>query len=318
MKQYFALLCLAAAVASEARDTVKVLNNDAQYPEGPVWYDNKLYYIEYARNTVTVWDGKRNTVFSSLKGCGPSAVIPTTQGEFLVACADDNSIKRINSAGAPVASYTHDQSGNDFISPNDFAPDTYGGIYFTASGNHSSFADASRSADAPIIEGKVFYIAANGIITQKEVDLHSANGIAVSKDRKTLYVAETDEHLLIEFTITTNGGLSDRRVFVNLDDLTHNVMHVWPDGLKIDSHGAIYIGQSAQEKNSPFAGAILVVDENAKLLRTLVFPSLQVPNLAFSPDEATVYATGVDQIDHAPYHGKLYSISNSLAKETEH
>jgi sugar lactone lactonase YvrE len=42
----------------------------------------------------------------------------------------------------------------------------------------------------------------------------------------------------------------------------------------------------------------------------LTLPSPQVPNLAFSPDEKTLYVTAVDQVDKVPHAGKLYSIPN--------
>ena len=104
--------------------------------------------------------------------------------------------------------------------------------------------------------------------------------------------------------------MSDRRIFVSLDDLVYHAVHIWPDGVKIDSHGQLYIGQSAREEHVLYAGVIFVVDGNGKLLRKMTLPSLQVPNFAFSPDEKTLYVTAVDQIDKSPYLGKLYSIPN--------
>ena len=78
---------------------------------------------------------------------------------------------------------------------------------------------------------------------QKASDVHSANGVAVSKDGKVLYVVETEGHLLK----SVRDPPSDRRVFVNLDDLTHNVVHIYPDGVKIDSRGQIYVGQNPRD-----------------------------------------------------------------------
>ncbi len=121
-------------------------------------------------------------------------------------------------------------------------------------------------------------------------------------------MVETEENRLLKFKIGADASLSDRRIFVNLDDLTGHVVHVWPDGVKIDSRGDIYIGQSAREEHVPLAGVIFVVDSAGKLLRKLTLPSLQVPNFAFSPDEKTLYVTAVDQIDKSPYLGKIYSI----------
>jgi sugar lactone lactonase YvrE len=293
-----ALACL-AALPCFAQSGIRVLNADAYYPEGPVWYQDKLYYVEYGRNAVMVWDGKQNRVFSAEPGCGQSAVVPTGRGEFLTTCYDNGTIGRIAADGKSLASYSHDKDGRPFIGPNDLAPDSHGGIYFSTSGSHG---------DA--IDGKVFYIAADGTISLEADDVHNANGLAVSKDGAILYVVETDENRLLKFRIGADGALSDRRIVVNLDDLAHHAVHIWPDGVKIDSRGQIYLGQSAREYHVAYAGVIFVVDATGKLLRKLTLPSLQVPNFAFSPDEKTLYVTALDQFDKPPYHGKLYSIPN--------
>ncbi len=276
-----------------------MLNRDAYYPEGPIWYHDKLYYVEYGRNAVMVWDGKKNSVFSAEDGCGQSAVTPTARGEFLTTCYDNGTIGRIAADGKPLPPYSHDKDGRTFVGPNDLAPDRRGGVYFSTSGSHGH-----------AIDGKVFYIAADHTITLKADDVHNANGLAVSKDGTILYVVETDDNRLLRFKIGPDGSLSDRRIAFNLDDLVHHVVHIWPDGVKLDSRGQIYVGQSAREYHVAYAGVIFVVDATGRLLRQLRLPSLQVPNFAFSPDEKTLYVTAVDQIDKPPYHGKLYSIPN--------
>ncbi len=301
MKIHAITIVLAAVFALDAHaDGVQILNADAHFPEGPIWYHGKLYYVEYDRNSVTAWDGSKNTIFWSQKGCGPSAVIPTAQGEFLTTCYDNNSIGRISVDGRTLRPYTVDKAGNPLVGPNDFAPDGHGGIYFTTSGHPGT-----------AIDGKVFYLAADGTIEQKADNVESANGVAVSKDGKILYVIETDGHRLLRFNIGPGGSLSDRRLFVNLDDLTHNVGHIYPDGVKIDSKGEIYIGQNPRDVHAPLAGIIFVVNAEGKLLRKLTLPSPGVPNLAFGPDEKTVYVTALDQLDKSPYQGKVYSIPNN-------
>jgi gluconolactonase len=299
LRNYLLSLLLVTSTASYA-DDVKVLNDDAHFAEGPVWYHGKLYYVEYDRNAVTTWDGVKNTQFWSKPGCGPSAVIPTAKGEFLTTCYDSGTIGRISADGKDLPAYTHDKDGNRFVGPNDFAPDHRGGIYFTCSG----------TAPGPVIDGKIFYLAADGTISQKAADVHSANGIVVSNDGKILYVIETEDHRLIQFHIGADGSLSERRVFLDLDELTQHVGHIYPDGVKMDSQGHLYIGQNPRDVHAPLAGTIFVVDAQGKLLRTLKLPSPGVPNLALSPDEKTVYVMALDQLDKSPYHGKVYAIAN--------
>ena len=295
-----ALLLLACAVSGARAADVRVLNDDAHFAEGPIWYQGKLYYVEYDRNSVTTWDGAKNTIFWSKKGCGPSAVIPTARGEFLTTCYDSGTLGHIAADGRDLPPYSHDKDGNAFVGPNDFAPDRHGGIYFTCSG----------TAPGPVIDGKIFYIAADGTISQKATDVHSANGIVVSNDGRILYAIETEDHRLIQFKIGPDGSLSERRVFLDMDELTHNVAHIYPDGVKIDSQGLLYIGQNPRDVNAPLAGTVFVVNAEGKLLRTLKLPSPGVPNLALSPDEKTVYVMALDQLDKSPYRGKVYAIAN--------
>jgi gluconolactonase len=302
LSKHILLLLVAASITSVvlADSSVKILNSDAHFPEGPVWYRGKLYYVEYDRNTVTSWDGRRNTVFATQKGCGPSAVIPTVRGDFITTCYDNGTIGRISADGKVLSAYTHDKDGNRFVGPNDFAPDGHGGIYFTTSGTQG-----------PTIDAKVFYIAADGTITQKAVDLHGANGLAVSEESGLLYVVETQDNRLLQFRIGAGASLSERRVFVNLDELMEHVGHIWPDGVKIDSKGQLYIGQNPHDPQAPLAGKIFVVSAEGKLLRTVSLPSPGVPNLAFSSDEKTLFVTAVDQLDAKPYHGKVYAVGNN-------
>jgi gluconolactonase len=296
-----ALLCLVlGAACCVAASPFKVLNDDVSYPEGPVWHQGKLYYVQYGRNAVSAWDGHANTQVWSQEGCGQSAVVATPRGDFMTTCYDNGSIGRFDAQGRTLPAYTQDAAGNRFVGPNDFAPDGQGGFYFTASGDPSH---------GPVTDGKVFFIAPDGRITQKITDVHNANGIALSKDGKTLYVVETDENRLLAFDVAGQGRLSGRRVFVNLDDLTGHEVHIWPDGVKIDSYGDLYVGQSPRETKVPLAGVIFVIDVQGRLRRRLTLPSLQVPNFAFSPDERTLYVTAVDELDK-PYRGKIYAIEN--------
>ncbi len=136
MKQFLLSTIVAAGSAFNAHaGDIQVLNADVHFPEGPVWYHGKLYYVEYDRHSVTTWDGQKNTIFWSQQGCGPSAVIATAHGEFLTTCYDNGTIGRISADGKTLPPYTHDKDGNPFVGPNDFAPDAQGGMYFTASGN---------------------------------------------------------------------------------------------------------------------------------------------------------------------------------------
>jgi gluconolactonase len=283
--------------ASVQAAEVKVLNNDAWFPEGPIWHQGQLFYVEYGRNAVMTWDGRKNAIFWKQDGCGPSAVLPTISGEFVVTGYDSNSIERISADGKTLPPYTQDRDGRPFVRPNDFAPDRKGGIYFTGSGSGGA-----------AIDGSAYYIARDGTITRVAEFLHNANGLVLSNDGKVLYLVETEDSRIIQFDVKDDGTLNNRRVFLRLDDLFPKQPHIWPDGIKLNAKGEMYIGQSPRSLDAP--GNIIVVDKDARLLRTISVPSPSVPNLAFGPGEKVIYVMAVDQIDQAPWRGKVYEVPN--------
>ncbi len=262
----------------------EVINPKAGFPEGPLWHQGKLFYVEYGSQTITTWDGKTNEPFWKMDGCGPSAVVRLDSGDFLVTCYDSGAIARVSSQGKTAALYKKDDAGGAFQGPNDFAMDKKGGVYFTASGPWES---------DPIV-GKLYYMNSKASIRMVADDLHYANGVALSSDGKTLYLAESEAGRVIQFAVGKDGVLSDRRLFVRVGQVDPDSgPFAYPDGIKVDSKGNLYIGQYSK-------GRILVVSPDKKLIRTLDVPSPAAPNLTFSPDEKFVYITAVDDQNNAP------------------
>ena len=288
------LLLPAVAAAQE----VTVINEEARFPEGPEVIDGTLYYVEYGGHTIVTWDGKTNTVLWTQEGCGPSALVQIEGGDFLVTCYDSGTIARVSAKGETIATYDKDADGGTLLGPNDLTLDGKGGAYFTASGPWES---------GPIV-GHVYHIDANGKIVSVADDLHYANGIALSHDGKTLYVIESEAARVIQFTVADDGSLSDRRLFVRHSDL--GMMHEgwaqpYPDGMKLDSKGNLFIGHYS-------AAQILVVSPEGKVIGEILVPSSAAPNLAFSADESTVYVMSVYDTTNPPYMGKVYAAKNPL------
>ena len=272
---------------------VKIINEKAAFPEGPCWHKGKLFYVEYGGNTVKTWDGTNNSTFWRQDGCGPSAVVPNASGEMWVTCYDSGEMVRISASGKTIASHKNDKAGQPFVGPNDVVADKKGGIYFTASGPWES---------APIV-GKIFYINADGVITEVANDIHYANGLALSQDEKTLFCAESEASRIIQFTVGSDGSLSDRRLFIRVGAAdAKSGMMAYPDGIKVDNQGNLYIGQFSM-------GRIVVISQEGKFVRAYDVPSPSAPNLAFNPDQTSMFVMAVDDVNNAPYWGKVYQLS---------
>jgi sugar lactone lactonase YvrE len=291
---FFGFLIAFCLASTANAGEIKVINAKAGFPEGPLWYKDKLYYVEYGSQTVMTWDGKQNHVFWKMDGCGPSAIVASSTGDFLVTCYDSGSIARISPDGKTTIEYKQDKAGQPFQGPNDFAADSKGGVYFTASGPWES---------EPIV-GKIFYMDPTGEIRQVADDLHYANGLALSNNGQTLFLAESEASRVIQFKVQPDGSLSDRKLFVRIGQVDPDSgSYAYPDGLKLDRNGNLYIGQYSK-------GRVIVVSPDKKLVKTIDVPSPAAPNLNFSPDEAVVYIMAVDDKNNAPYWGKVYEVAN--------
>src|SRR5450432_1497916 len=89
-------IAAATILAGIAHSQTTLVDASAVYPEGPLWRDGKLLYVEYAGPGVKTWDGKRTTSFWSGAHCGASGLIAYRHNHILVACYDSNTIVELD------------------------------------------------------------------------------------------------------------------------------------------------------------------------------------------------------------------------------
>ena len=287
---------LSVAVAEGARADGTILDNAAVYPEAPLWHSGVLFYVEYAGNDIKSWDGSNVRRYWKKEGCGPSGLIEFGKGHLLVACYDANSLIELDEHGGEVRAFSADSAGRPFHGPNDFTADGHGGIYFSASGTYD--------VAAPIT-GAVLHLSAGGAeLTEVANTIHYPNGLTLSKDGKSLLVAEMLAGRILAFSVRADGSLGERRVWARMQDLApptpNQDAYNGPDGFKLGPDGNYYIAQNG-------SGRVLVVGEDRHLLRTINVAVPYVTNVAFGPDGArTVFVTGAFDQWKPPYQGVVY------------
>jgi gluconolactonase len=272
-----------------------VIEAHAIYPEGPVWRDGKLFYVEYGGAGVKMWDGQTSHAYWTDEHCGPSGLIQFKGNHLLVACYDANTLVELDETARAIRTIDKDKAGHAFIGPNDFALDQAGGLYFSASGIYD--------IKAPI-SGAILYLAPNGTVTEVADTIHYSNGLTVSEDGKTLLVSEDLAGRILAFPIKSDGSLGIRSVWARLRDLMpptpHDDAYNGPDGLKLGPDGNYYIAQNG-------SGRVLVVDKDKKLVRSISVATPYVTNMTFgAAGTGTVYITGVFDPWKAPFPGVVY------------
>ncbi len=286
----------AATLAGVSRADTALVDATAAYPEGPLWRDGRLLYVEYAGPGIKMWDGKQVKPYWGREHCGASGLISYRRNHILVACYDANEVVELDETGKQIRAIDKDSGGKPFIGPNDFTADATGGIYLSASGVYD--------LKAPI-SGAILYLSkAKGTLVEVANLIHYSNGLALSKDGKSLLVAEMLAGRILSFPVEAGGTLGPRTVWARMQDLApptpHEDAYNGPDGFKLGPDGNYYIAQNG-------SGRVLVVNDAKKLVRIITVPTPYVTNMNFGADgAATVYITGVFDPWKAPFPGAVY------------
>jgi len=169
-------------------------------------------------------------------------------------------------------------NGAPFNSPNDLVIDSTGGIYFTDP-------DYNNNSSQP---ESVYYIDAAGELSRILTGFANAarpNGIALSPDEQTLYLALEGQERVLFYDVVAPGVVDNETEFartdVDGDGMPLPGITNGPDGLTIDSLGNLY----AAVQNAVFAW-------NPEGQRLFDLPVQQNPtNVGFGPNGQTLYIT---------------------------
>jgi gluconolactonase len=272
-------------------------------PEGPLYVDGNLYFVGWVSGTLSKWDGQKATILNNAKGCGHNGLALTPQKTFLLACTDaKGAILELELNGKELRRWTADDQARPFDGGiNDIVVTDSGGAYATVFGPYEG--------DPTAVAGRIVY-RAPGSDRWVEVanDLNYANGIAVSRDQKTLYVDETVGNCILKFTIEPDGTLGHRANFALLNLLVPNRVQNWwlgPDSLKVDSKGDLYVAQW-------FGAKVLKISPAGKLLHVFnIRAGAGTTNVAFGPGEKELYVSVVKDANDPKATGSIVRIPNS-------
>ncbi len=175
--------------------------------------------------------------------------------------------------------------GKRFNSPNDNVWHPNGDLYFTDPpyGLPGHGEDPAREMDYC----GVYLLKKDGKLILLTKEMSRPNGIALSPDGKTLYVANSDPKLAYwkKFDVKSDGTVGPGKIFY---DQTENVGKKpgLPDGLKVDVHGNLW---------ATGAGGVLIFSPDGKLLGQLD-TGVPTANCAFGDDGSTLYIAANNDI----------------------
>ena len=169
-------------------------------------------------------------------GGRPLGLEATADGRLLI-CDSPNGLLELDlRTGALKTLVTHDGAERLIFCSNVVAaPD--GEIFFTVSSMRYAVSDWKKDIVENVPTGRVYRRAANGALTRLKDSLRFANGLVLTRDGKSLIVAETAGHGLIRLALAgERAGASE--VIAELPG--------FPDNLGADDDGLVWVALASE------------------------------------------------------------------------
>jgi gluconolactonase len=272
-------------IAPDAK--IEVLASGFNWSEGPVWRENGIVFSDVPENTVFGWKEGDKAAKVVLRPSG-SLSYPAGQGSNglaldagnLVLCQHgERRVARLEKDGS-FTSLADKYDGKRFNSPNDLVIAKEGTIYFT----DPPYGLKKGGAAAELAFHGVYSVTPAGKVSLLISDIAFPNGIALSPDQKTLYIAISDpQHTRVcAYDIQADGSAKNGRVFFDAQKLKSRERKGGCDGMKVDTEGNIW---------ATGPGGVLVISKEGKHLGTIL-TGQATANCAFGgEDRGTLYIT---------------------------
>lgn len=274
--------------------------------EGPLWDGSGLLYNECAAHTTFRWDPKTNesTVWRENTGAANGMTFDR-QGGLFVCEGDAHRITKIDAAdpNADPLVISDAYNGETMNWPNDVAVDQQGRVYFT----DPNYSDGPNMLDHESVYMAEHTFGGNWNTIRVTFDTKKPNGVLLSIDQKTLFVAESTHELaesrqLRAYPVNDDGTLGD-----------HEVLHDFGRGRGIDGMTLTLSGSILATAGSSTWGPgpfIYEFEPSGRVVRTHSTPADNPTNCTYGGSSlSTMFVTfaggEVYRVDGTGHQGQL-------------
>jgi gluconolactonase len=266
--------------------------------EGPVWTGEEILFTHIRKNRILRYNPKTNAISVWRENTNrTNGLCFDNHGKLFGCCSGGRSIVRFDADGKN--SVVADKlDGKRLSTPNDLAIDYQGRIWFTNPVNDGNWDKTEKEeldhrsvlrAD-PQQDGSYK-------VTRVTFDTTQPNGILVSRDNRTLYVAESGytrgiARELRAYPINADGSLGKFDVLFTWGEDARG-LHRGIDGMCLDADGNI-IATAGWEVSGP-GPMLYVFSPTGRVLETHPVACNRPTNVCFGgPDMSTVFVTSTN------------------------
>lgn len=287
----------------DADAKIEVLASGFNWSEGPVWKDGGLVFSDVPENTVFGWKEGDKAAAVVLKpsgslsgdGQGSNGLAVDAKGSLILCQHGERRIARLEKDGKFTV-LADRYNGKRFNSPNDLVISSQGTIFFTDPPY------GMKKGESPDASYHGIY-AVHPVEGQQSPamllidDIKWPNGIALSPDESTLYIAVSDKDntRIMAYDLVAKGkGIAgiingvivpkpaNGRELFNAQKLKSPERKGGCDGLKVDSQGNIW---------TTGPGGVLILDKNGRHLGSILTGQATANCAWGGEDKGTLYIT---------------------------
>ena len=271
-----------------ASATIEKLADGFAFIEGPVWDrgSSRLLFSDVRGNEIYQWtetDGARTFLDPVFEGertgkrsVSSNGLTLDAEGRLIICEHGNRRISRLEKDGSrSVVVETYE--GGRLNSPNDAVFASDGSLYFTDP--PYGLEGLEESPDRELDFNGIYRLRADGELELLVRDQTRPNGIALSPDESTLYVANSDAENKVWMAYEIDdAGASNARVFYDVNDQTEPGA---ADGLKVDRAGNLF---------ATGPGGVWIIAPDGTHLGTIKTGEVTA-NVGWGDDGRTLYMT---------------------------
>ena len=267
--------------------------------EGPIWDGEAVYFTHIPTSRIMRYDPGTGGISEWRGGTNhTNGLAHDTQGRLYGCCSGGRSIVRFEPDGT-TTTVADRVDGQKLNTPNDLAIDHQGRIWFTNPWNVGNIdpAEVEELDNRSVLRADP---QPDGSYTVARVtfDTTMPNGVLVSPDDSTLYVAESNsadiglDRELRAYPINTDGSLGPYNTLHTFGK-DRDAVHRGIDGMCFDVDGNI-VATAGWPDGGP-GPMIYVFSPTGRVLETHRVPARMPTNCCFGgPDRTTLYVTSTE------------------------
>lgn len=269
-----------------------------QWSEGPAWDKKRqrLYFSDVPQNKAYVWSeseglktfldpsGIPNDEAEGFREPGSNGLLMTPDGSLLIANHGKRAVEKMDIDSKTRKTVINTYRGLSLNSPNDMALAKDGSLFFTDPAYGLKGIDESPLKQLSF--SGVYKLSLDGELSVIDDTQAFPNGIALSPDERTLYVAVSDSEKpkIVKYAKNDAGKFGDPQLWFDAKPFQNQGLPGLPDGMVVADSGHVF---------ATGPGGVFILSPDGKALGQINTGRASA-NCTFGDDGKTLYITAGD------------------------